>query len=190
MSRLFCQAANEPEVDRQTELKKALGSKKITCRLCQGDHYTTRCPFKETLGAGETDEADDLPADNVPAATPGGTGKYVPPSMRPEGRGGKGETMYGGRGSRDDLPTLRVTNLSEDVKEPDLWDLFGRFGHINRIYVGTDPETRLCKGYAFVSFDDRKVAEKAMAKIDGLPCTPWTLFFHLHHLLIGSCPFR
>lgn len=28
----------------------AIKGKKIVCRLCQGDHFTTRCPYKETLG--------------------------------------------------------------------------------------------------------------------------------------------
>lgn len=74
-----------------------------------------------------------------------------------------------GRGNRDDLPTLRVTNLSEDASENDLWELFGRFGKINRIYVGKDQDTGLCKGFAFVSFESKSEAEKAMGKINGLP---------------------
>jgi translation initiation factor 3 subunit G len=77
--------------------------------------------------------------------------------------------MGGRTGNRDDLPTLRVTNLSEDANDNDLWDLFGRFGRINRIYVGKDQETGLCKGFAFVSFEDKDVAEKAMKKINGMP---------------------
>ena len=90
--------------------------------------------------------------------------------------------------NRDDLPTLRVTNLSEDCTDNDLWELFQRFGRINRcvacavdgghivdsllryrIYVGKDQETGLCKGFAFVSFESRAEAEKAMGKINGLP---------------------
>lgn len=73
------------------------------------------------------------------------------------------------RGNRDELPTLRVTNLSEDATEEDLWLLFQRFGRISRIFVGRDQETNLCKGFAFVSFEDRAEGEKAMHKINGLP---------------------
>lgn len=94
-------------------------------------------------------------------------GKYVPPSMR-AGAKSTGESMNY-RGNRDDMPTLRVTNLSEDAQEDDLRTLFGRFGRINRCYVGMDQDTGLCKGFAFVSFEDRGEAEKAMAKINGLP---------------------
>lgn len=37
------------------------------------------------------------------------------------------------------------------------------------IYVGKDQETGLCKGFGFVSFEDRSDAEAAMAKVHGLP---------------------
>lgn len=85
-----------------------------------------------------------------------------------------------GKPNRDEMPTLRVTNLSEDVQEGDLWELFNRFGRIHRIYVGKDQETGLCKGFAFVSFEDRREAEKAMQKINGLP---------YDHLILGWCAF-
>jgi RNA recognition motif-containing protein len=73
----------------------------------------------------------------------------------------------GGRGGADDLPTLRVTNISEDTGENDLRELFGSFGRVARVYVGRDRETGAGKGFAFVSFDDRAVAEKAMQKVNG-----------------------
>ena len=43
---------------------------------------------------------------------------------------GPGESMSRTGGSRDDLPTLRVTNLSEDTEESDLCELFGAFGRV------------------------------------------------------------
>lgn len=113
----------------------------------------------------------DLPPSDDPSAVRAAGGKYVPPSMRSGGARGAGETMNGPRG-RDDYPTLRVTNLSEDATDQDMWDLFGRFaarGRINRIYVGRDMETGLCKGFGFVSFEDKQDAEAAMKKVHGLP---------------------
>ena len=83
-----------------------------------------------------------------------------------------GESMYKDSRSRDDLPILRVTNLSEDANEDDLREIFRRFEHFGkcaRIFVGRDQETGLCKGFAFVSFEDRRDAEKALAKVNGLP---------------------
>ncbi|TEB31070.1 translation initiation factor eIF3g [Coprinellus micaceus] len=154
---------------------KPIGSGKVSCRLCKGDHFTAKCPHKDVLAgldAGGLAEGDDLGQEPAPAnAGPAGAsagGKYVPPSMRAGARG-PGESMrgVGGRGGADDLPTLRVTNISEDTGENDLRELFGSFGRVARVYVGRDRETGAGKGFAFVSFDDRAVAEKAMQKVNG-----------------------
>ena len=72
-----------------------------------------------------------------------------------------------GPGNRDDLPTLRVTNISEDTQENDLRELFGVFGRVARVYVGRDRETGAGKGFAFVSFEDKAAAQKAIDKVNG-----------------------
>ena len=84
----------------------------------------------------------------------------------PAGTRAAGESMRGS-GNRDDLPTLRVTNISEDTQENDLRELFGVFGRVARVYVGRDRETGAGKGFAFVSFEDKTVAQKAMEKVNG-----------------------
>ena len=114
---------------------------------------------------GPDDDGRSGPEPTAPAATSGG--KYVPPSMR--GAGGvraPGESMRG-VGNRDDLPTLRVTNISEDTQENDLRELFGVFGRVARVYVGRDRETGAGKGFAFVSFEDKAAAQKAIDKVNG-----------------------
>jgi hypothetical protein len=80
---------------------------------------------------------------------------------------GAGESMGCPGGSRDDLPTLRVTNISEDTQENDLRELFGGFGRVARVYVGRDRETGAGKGFAFVSFEERANAQKAIEKVHG-----------------------
>lgn len=166
------------------------GAGKVVCRLCKGDHFTAKCPYKDSLngldGAGTCFTIPGLSSSNVKAETPpfGGDdtgtpaepaaaapaastgGKYVPPSMRGGGRG-PGESMGRPGGSRDDMPTLRVTNISEDTQENDLRDLFGVFGRVARVYVGRDRETGAGKGFAFVSFEEKAVAQKAMEKMHG-----------------------
>lgn len=145
------------EDEAHANLQKQLAGRKITCRLCQGDHYTTRCPYKDTLGdvlgGGKSDRvrrgaqcadiplsraeeggaegsaAPDLPAGASPSEIRAAGGKYVPPSMR-AGAKGLGESMNSR--NRDDMPTLRVTNLSEDCTDADMWELFPRFGKVNR----------------------------------------------------------
>lgn len=124
----------------------------------------------------DTGEGEDLPpSESAPsAAGPGAGGKsgtYVPPSLR-AGATRTGEMMGragGGPGgmNRDDLPTLRVTNVSEDAVEDDLRELFSRFGRVARVFIGKDRETGIGKGYAFVSYEDRAHAQKAIEKMHG-----------------------
>ncbi|KAJ7241019.1 eukaryotic translation initiation factor 3 subunit G-domain-containing protein [Mycena haematopus] len=168
---------NEPEKEEEstkTKLAKA-GAGKVICRLCKGEHFTAKCPHKDALAGLEVDAADeDAPAAGGDAAPTlglglgaGSGGKYVPPSMRGPGGTRTAGPAGGSGGSRDDLPTLRVTNISEDTQENDLRELFGIFGRVARVYVGRDRETGAGKGFAFVSFEERAVAQKAMEKVNG-----------------------
>jgi translation initiation factor 3 subunit G len=159
-------ASNEDKGD-EAKKKAELKNAKIKCRICQGDHFTTKCPFKDTM-APEGDVAPaDMP-DDAPGAASGGLGTggggYVPPHLR--GRAGAGEKM-GGKFDRDDSATLRVTNVSENAEEQDLRDMFSRYGHVTRVFLAKDRETGRAKGFAFVSYADRTDAAKACEKMDG-----------------------
>ncbi|KAI0088793.1 eukaryotic translation initiation factor 3 subunit G-domain-containing protein [Irpex rosettiformis] len=163
---------SEPEQSAEQAMKANLaraGAGKVVCRLCKGEHFTAKCPYKDSLPGLENDTAafggDETGPAPEPAAPAAVGGKYIPPSMR--GGRGPGESMGRPGGSRDDLPTLRVTNISEDTQENDLRDLFGAFGRVARVYVGRDRETGAGKGFAFVSFEDKSVAQKAMDKMHG-----------------------
>ncbi|PSR87353.1 hypothetical protein PHLCEN_2v5170 [Hermanssonia centrifuga] len=164
---------SEPEPSAEQAMKANLaraGAGKVVCRLCKGDHFTAKCPYKDSLPGLDGADAplgDDAgpPPETSAAAAPSIGGKYVPPSMR--GARGPGESMGRPGGSRDDLPTLRVTNISEDTQENDLRDLFGSFGRVARVYVGRDRETGAGKGFAFVSFEDKLTAQRAMEKMHG-----------------------
>jgi len=163
----------EPEQDESAKLKAQLGSKKIACRICKGDHFTSKCPIKDTLeGAGMGDllaggepPLDDAPTPAEAMASAAGGSKYVPPSMRAGSSRPAGESMF--NRNRDDLPTLRITSLSTDADEDDLRDMFGRYGRIARANVVRDRETGESKGFAFVSFESRADGEKAMKALDG-----------------------
>ncbi|CAD6584241.1 MAG: translation initiation factor eIF3 subunit g [Cyphobasidiales sp. Tagirdzhanova-0007] len=150
-------ADDKPEQSDEAKKKAELGGKKITSEM---DDAAPPEDGSDVIGA--------------PEAMTGG--KYVPPSMRAGARGA-GESMNGGRG-RDDYPTLRVTNISEDTEEEDLWGIFQRFGRVHRIFLGKDQVTGLCKGFAFVSFEDKKEAEAAMKKVHGYESS--------HSFLVGS----
>jgi translation initiation factor 3 subunit G len=154
-------------------------NKKVACRICKGEHFTAKCPYKDTLqpmdefptlggdsGPGTPGrDSPDIDASN-PNPGSGGRTSYVPPHLR------AGANRLATSGSsmshreRDDTNTLRVTNLSEDVTDDDLRDLFGRFGRISRVFLAKDRETNRTKGFAFVSFHERADAEKAMERLD------------------------
>ncbi len=101
----------------EKSLKEQLRDKKVKCRICQGEHFTARCPFKDTMAPaddGATPVANPMEDDEDGAGkAAGGLGvggsSYVPPHMR-KGAQGAGERM-GGKFERDDLATLRVTNV-------------------------------------------------------------------------------
>lgn len=165
---IFLERPNMPGA-KQEEAKPsgdlaAIGSASLmVCRICgkKGDHWTSKCPFKELAAAKGLSIGEKL--DDEPSALggggAGGKASYVPPSLRAGGAASRGETDGGGRGGRGgrDDNSIRVTNLSEDTREQDLQELFAPFGPISRIYVAFDRETGLSRGFAFINFVNRWV---------------------------------
>lgn len=102
----------EKEGGEKGSMKDQLKDKKVKCRICSGEHFTARCPFKDTMApVEESTGAGDMGVDDEKAAGALGAGSssYVPPHLRKGGAGG-GEKMAG-RFEKDDLATLRVTNV-------------------------------------------------------------------------------
>ncbi|KAK4554460.1 translation initiation factor eIF3 subunit g [Recurvomyces mirabilis] len=159
-----------PEEDRKAEQLKKM---QIKCRICSGDHFTTKCPFKDTMapegaeGAAAADLGEDA-GDTAGAAGLGAGGSnYVPPHLRKGAAGAGGGERMGGKYERDDLATLRVTNVSEFAEESDLREIFERHGRVTRVFLAKDRETGRAKGFAFVSYADRSDASRACEKVDG-----------------------
>ncbi|KAB5540495.1 eukaryotic translation initiation factor 3, subunit 4 [Coniochaeta sp. 2T2.1] len=176
-------AKNEDADPNAVAMKDKLKDKKVKCRICNGEHFTARCPYKDTMApigeagaAAGADVAAGMPDESPAAPGPGGAGagkkgSYVPPALR-GGPGGAaaGERMGGAGGKygeRDDLATLRVTNVSEMAEENELREMFERFGRVTRVFLAKDRDTGLAKGFAFISFADREDAVKACNKMDG-----------------------
>ena len=71
----------------------------VSCRICKGDHWTTRCPYKDTLQPLQENlkEGEKKPEASAGSAGAGSaaskTGKYVPPSLRDGATKGRGESM-------------------------------------------------------------------------------------------------
>lgn len=132
----------------------------MVCRNCgkKGDHWTARCPIRNL-----SQPADEF-VDKPPAAAPVSTNNaYVPPSLR----AGADRTGGSDMRRRNDENSVRVTNLSEDTREPDLHELFGTFGSVSRVYVAIDKNTGTSRGFGFVNFVNREDAQRAINKLNG-----------------------
>jgi translation initiation factor 3 subunit G len=92
----------------------------------------------------------------------GGEGKYVPPSER--NRLKEGGSSHA---DRDQAATVRVSNLSDMITDSDLRNVFGKIGPIERSYLAMDRNTRQSKGFAFITYDSRDDAQKAIEKLNG-----------------------
>eukprot|EP01104_Vermistella_antarctica_P019626 TRINITY_DN778_c0_g1_i1.p1 TRINITY_DN778_c0_g1~~TRINITY_DN778_c0_g1_i1.p1 ORF type:complete len:304 (-),score=77.86 TRINITY_DN778_c0_g1_i1:186-998(-) len=122
--------------------------------------------LKQAALRGEDAESEELVKDRLREETDraagGGAGKYVPPSRR-----GGGERMP----DRDEQPTIRVTNLPEDIEEGDLREMFRNYGPLHRIYLRRE------KGFAFVNFIHKADAQRALNEMKG--CGFGHLILHL-----------
>ena len=76
-------------------------SKLVVCRICKGDHWTLKCPYKDTIGAlaeiTSEEPKEEQPAKSQQSNKSAGAGKYVPPSLR----GGAGAEKKGESMNRD-----------------------------------------------------------------------------------------
>merc|ERR1711879_373256 len=64
--------------------------------------------------------------------------------------------------------TLYVGRLSNDTDERELFNVFGPYGTITDATVTLDRDTKLSKGYAFVTFEDKEDAYDAMDALQGV----------------------
>ncbi|CAH2079203.1 unnamed protein product [Thlaspi arvense] len=132
------------------------GSVLMICRNCgkRGEHWTARCPMSNHSSTDQVEASTSAVTNN--------SSSYVPPNMR-----GVSIAVSDTRRRRNDENSLRVTNLSEDTREPDLMDLFGTFGAVSRAYVVFDQNTGVSRGFGFVNFMSREDAQRAINNLDG-----------------------
>lgn len=157
------------DAEKEKEEKKLKSKDKvqtIKCRTCGGDHFTSKCPFKDTLGVKDASETSSGLENVVSAPGAGGAHGYVPPHMR---RRMNGEAPRPGVDlrQRDDTTTMRVTNLNAMVDEQMLNQLFSRFGHIRRLTILRNRETKESRGIAFVEMDSVDQAQHAIDAVNG-----------------------
>jgi len=169
------------DVDSSVQKLVDRGDSIVVCRNCgKTGHWTLKCPERRKIGMSQEELSHSLPDESenpeTPSPAPGGGGggsgsgggggsggKYVPPNMRL----GANERGQRPRYDRDDSNTLKVTNLSEDTTEDDIRELFRNFGRTSRVYLARDRLTQESRGFAFVTFEMRADAEKAVSKLNG-----------------------
>ncbi|CAE6972091.1 Eif3g [Symbiodinium sp. CCMP2456] len=192
----FGKAATNPEADEKTLCMRSVeeipveSAKKIHVDLSQKDDAEEKFfeesltitesllkekkvwtdlnkEMKDQVGVGEEEKKDSTEAAATLAS--GAPGKYVPPSLRGaqgDGSKGKGKGKGGDYSGQQDA-TLRVFNLSDDVKEGDLQDLFGQCGRLQRVFLAKDMTTYQSKGFAFITYYNREDAQRAIDRLNG-----------------------
>lgn len=138
-------------------------------RALEREHGLSHVPAEGESGEGPVGVDPKDPSRDA-------NGKYIPPGAR--AGGGPGIAMGGS--SEGAECTIRVSNLTKNVCEEDLRELFGRFGRIARCSLPRmekkvdDPDNpgytitiKEVRGFAYISFYVRNEAEAAMGALQG-----------------------
>lgn len=148
-------AASWREQEKKEEEEKAeekanlVSTQRLKCRTCGGDHFTSKCPFKETLGASTAEATVDEPESS----------KYVPMHLRKDAPS---------KESRDDSCTLRISQLNTCVDEGMLrGELLAKYGPLQRVTLVTHRDTKVSKGFAYVTFATEQMAQMALNELNG-----------------------
>lgn len=163
-------AAQWKELERQEEEAKAqqtaslVSTQRIKCRLCGGDHFTSKCPFKGTLGGDAS--KPDASQDSAPVeSAPGAPSKYVPRHLRKDA---EGNLPARDQNTRDDSTTLKISQLNSIVDEDMLRnELLARYGPFERVTIVRNRETGESRGFSYVSFATEAAAERALNDLNG-----------------------
>jgi len=163
---MFFLGSKEPDI--QDDFKELRGDGKglVRCRYCQENHFSAKCPYKDAgistdflLSNKDVNMDDKKDSEAKP-------GVFVPPHARRGGDiGRRGETMNSS--ARKDETTIRVSNLPESMSETDMQELCNPFGKVERIFLAKDRVTGVCKGFAFVTYQLRENAARALRALNG-----------------------
>ena len=66
------------------------------------------------------------------------------------------------------MTNIFVGNLSYQTTQEDLYAAFAAYGSVERVNIVTDRETGQPRGFAFVEMTERRDAETAIAKLNGM----------------------
>ncbi|CAB3405073.1 unnamed protein product [Caenorhabditis bovis] len=142
--------AGEQILDVQEDKQATKATSREHCRHCKGnDHWSTHCPYKVMYQLDEEADAEKESEKDRNAL-----------GLRPDGRQIDR--------NRSDENTCRVTNLPQEMEEAELREIFGTMGRIIRIFIARDKITNLPKGFAFITYENREDAARAIAELNDL----------------------
>lgn len=109
-------------------------------------------------------------SDQQPPAPQGRARGIQPyPQPRPHSQQGQTQNAIQARISTGPTPNcVFLYNIGEYISEQEIYNLFAQFGGLKKIDIVRDPNTHLCKGYAFLNFDSFQAAESAIVTMDGM----------------------
>jgi len=155
-------------VQRQTLFK---------CQHCRGPHYSMKCPYKSMIqeiknsSSQATGGLTNAPNAATPTTLPSASapGAYVVPGRRAgAGPSAASSSMYP---SREELPTLRISNLTDSATEDDLRELINRIDpsiHVKRVHIPKDFDKKKSRGFAYITFDNDHDAERCLRVLNGM----------------------
>jgi translation initiation factor 3 subunit G len=179
---VFLKLALDRNFDQEAAQGERTGSvveaKSVVCQYCQGSHWSVKCPYKATFSnmkserdkekektfQAERDKQQET--DQVPDSSL--KGKYVPPSMRGrEGQAPLSPALDSTMPGRESGYALRLSNLAGITTDADIRNLCSRLGNVTRVYVAKEHKTNKCRGFAYVTFELKDDAEKALKRLNG-----------------------
>lgn len=63
--------------------------------------------------------------------------------------------------------SIYIGNLSYEVNQEDLNEVFAEYGTVKRVHIPTDRETGRVRGFAFVEMESEDNEDKAIEALDG-----------------------
>jgi RNA recognition motif-containing protein len=63
--------------------------------------------------------------------------------------------------------SIYVGNLSYQINQEDLSDVFAEYGTVKRVHIPTDRETGRVRGFAFIEMEAEADEDKAIQALDG-----------------------
>jgi translation initiation factor 3 subunit G len=173
-------------VDQKNTFAAILGQnegKVVVCSNCgEPGHWSLKCPKRSSRAPPTTTSSSDNPSLDKPAAAPptNNNGVYIPSYLRnkPEYQQQQQQQQQQqsqqtqqqhSQWDRNEGPSVRVTNLSENASENDLRELCRPFGHVTRVYLAKDQVTRKSRGFAFVTFEHKEDGQRAIDRLHRHP---------------------